>query len=183
MSNPNFENLVNLVASDISNCENNLYTANLNVVDVLTTLSSIHKNIPDVNYLKNFLNELCEKILKSHLFEGSNNIVNIINQSHNLIFTNEINDINDQIYIKINNSSKKYFKLLSQNNISNYLFFIIDSTGEIIFTNDSYNTEDEEITELGLDEIDLSEIISEKIKYYQITSLNTNYNLVIVYKC
>lgn len=177
---------LNIILTDISNSENNLFQTNLNIMEILSKLTSINDSITNVDYIKNLLNTIGKKILLTYLITGNNNINKIVKNCPNLKVN--INSIinNDKLFINLKNSLDKdiTYKIIDNNeNTDNFIVFLIDPTLKVV-TFKSFALTDNEIPVNIKDynNFDLDIILKNNINYFEVSSSKTHYKLILVNK-
>lgn len=185
MTNLSIDNSINKLFEDLSYSQNNLEVTNLNIMEILSSLTIINNKITDLDSINSLLNTIGKKILNKFVLDGSNSVVKIIKNCQNLTVNVNTEIDNDNFYLTFKNSlNEETFKLIDEtNNTTNYIIFLLDLSHSIV-TFQSINSSglDTSINIQNSDNFDLEEILSKNVNYLEINSTNTQYKLVLVNK-
>ena len=152
MTDSSIDNSINLIYTDLNYAQNNLHLANVNIMEMLSSLTTIRNSITDLNYIDNLLNTLGQKILLHYLFDGSNNVSRIVRNCPNLTVNTDDPINNDKLYLNLKDSldTETLFKLNDlENNTTNYIIFLLDPSQSVI-TFQSINLTGNSLTDISL---------------------------------
>lgn len=182
--NLDIDNSINLLFKDLSFCQNNLELTNLNIMEMLSSLTSIRNSITDFTYINNLLDDLGKKILLTYLIDGSNNVSRIVRNCPDLSVNINSSIDNDNFYLNLKDSinQETVFRLTdSENNTNNYIIFLLDlSLSVVTFQSINLTQLESSVNIQNLDNFDLDNILKNNINYFEIISINTNYKLVLI---
>ena len=185
MTDSSIDNSINLIYTNLNYAQNNIHLANVNIMEMLSSLTTIRNSITDINYIDNLLNTLGQKILLQYLIDGSNNVARIVRNCPNLTVNTDDPINNDKLYLNLKDSldTETLFKLNDlENNTTNYIIFLLDPSQSVI-TFQSINLTENSLTDISLQNLntfDLDTILAKNVNYFEIKSTNTHYKLVLV---
>ncbi len=175
---------INLLFKDLSFCQNNLELTNLNIMEMLSSLTTIRNSITDFTYINNSLHDLGKKILLTYLIDGSNNVSRIVRNCPDLSVNINSSIDNDNFYLNLKDSlnQETVFRLTdSENNTNNYIIFLLDPSLSVVTFQSINLTELESSVNIqNLENFNLDNILKININYFEIISINTHYKLVLI---